>query len=118
MAISQDSCPALRVPKTLHEVMTVSTQMLPIDPAKDSQTEELDSDDMGKTVKTSYLTFHNHFENVYKRQKISDDLEGKKLYGKFIFIFRKLSHNSVYQSDSLVALTTCALKYYDQENLH
>jgi hypothetical protein len=56
--------------------------MLPDDPAtEESQTEELDSNiqDMGKIVKTC-LIFHNNFENVFKRQKISDDLEGNRLY--------------------------------------
>ena len=67
--------------------MTVYTQMLPKEPAEDSQTEKLESNDQNadKTAKTSYSTFHNQFENVCKRQKISDDFIGNN----------RLSYNSV-----------------------
>ena len=77
--------------------MTVYTEMLPKQPADEHQTEELESNnqDEAKTVTTLYVTFHEHFENVYKRQKISDDSQGNKLYGKFNLTFDRLSCNSV-----------------------
>ena len=70
--------------------------MLPEETTTEHCQTEKDSNiqDMGKTVKTC-LIFHNNFENIFKRQKISDDHEGNKLYRKFSLIFVKLSHNSV-----------------------
>ena len=77
--------------------MTVYTQMLPKEPIDDFQTEELELDDRNadKGAKTSYSTFHSHFENVCKRQKISDDFQGKTFYRKFNLTFDRLSYNSV-----------------------
>jgi hypothetical protein len=59
--------------------MTIYTQMLAKQPVEEFESEESESNiqDNGKTVKTSYLTFHDDFENVCKRQKISDDSQGK-----------------------------------------
>ena len=68
--------------------------------------------EMGKTVKTC-LIFHNNFVNIFKRQKISDEQEGNKLYREFSLIFVKLSHNSVKPIKGLIRISlnfciTCA----------